>query len=141
MFAVSNGLNPTFGGIVTAQGFVSSLGIAGTSAVAQTIILKTNGTTPVNVFGALNGFSGSFTSFSVIAIGGTAANITLKTGVAGVSTTVAVIAKGATAGAIIGSGIAASAFVASGTATIESSVAGTDAAGGGNAQVELNFTS
>lgn len=54
--AVPNGLNPDFGGRVSALGFEGTHG----HGVSVTCV-KTNGTTNVNVFGATVGFDGTIT--------------------------------------------------------------------------------
>jgi hypothetical protein len=125
-----NGLNPSFAGIVKALTFKDDVGSA------RTVFVKTNGATHVTVFGTTNLVNGTIVGVKVTAIGGTAANIILATNNGGV---LATIAKGATAGAVTGSGIAFSAFTYDGTCEVYSSVAGTDAAGGGNAIVEVSF--
>jgi len=55
--ATPNGLNPTFGGRVGAQGF-ATLHNKGIGCV----VVDTNSTTAVDVFGTTNGFTGTITT-------------------------------------------------------------------------------
>lgn len=85
------------------------------------IVVKTNGTTPVNVFPTGLPFSLTYTAMVSIALDTTAGTITLANGV----NTVATIAKGATQGALVGATSYANTVQTRGTpATVVSSSAG-----------------
>lgn len=99
------------------------------------IAVKTNGTTPVNLFGTTNGFAGTITSVSAISQDGTAGTITVATSLisGGAATKIAdSIVKGAI-GATTGTIMTATAFTSAGTTTVVSS-------SGGNAIVTAIFT-
>ncbi len=127
-----------FSGPISAQSIQSVLVplVSGTytsgtmRAIPQKILVQTNGTTEVNVFGTTNPVSGTFLGARVIAKDDITADITLQHTSAG--TVVFTIAKGS-AGAVKGSVFGAVAFAADATATIKSSAAT------GNALVELDF--
>ena len=99
-------------------------------AIPQKIVVSTNGTTEVNVFSALNPFSGTLLGAKIVSKDDANGNITLQHTSAG--TTVFTIAKGS-AGAIKGSYFAPTAFGINGTMTVKSSTST------GNALVELDF--
>lgn len=129
MFAVANQQNPAFDGVIKA------LGVTTTYNLEQVIRVATNGTTPVAIFGATNGITGTFTGIKTISKDNVLGNVTLATATANGQqpTTVAVVAKGS-AGFVMGSYVAAPvAFVAAGSASIVSSTTG-------NALVEIYFT-
>lgn len=129
---MANDNNKQFSGPVVAQTFVENL-VSNTSPtrwIKKTIILDTNGTTEVDVFGATNGIAGTFTGARIMPKDDTNGNITLQHTIAG--TVVFLIAKGS-AGAVKGSAFAPVAFAATGTATIKSSGASA------NARVEIDF--
>ncbi len=98
-------------------------------AIPEKVIVITNGTTEVNVFGTTNPFSGIFLDAKILAKDDLNGDITLQHTSA--STVVFTISKGS-AGAIKGSYFAATAFTAGATATVKSS-------GTGNAVVEIDF--
>lgn len=129
----ANGHAPFFPGPVAAQAFQSTV-VGDPTKIPQRIVVATNGTTPVNVFGATNGFAGTFTGVAkVISIDGTGGSISLKNNPAGTETTVfTTLGKGIGQGSMIGTYFPAVAFSSTGTATIQSSSAG-------NAVVELDF--
>lgn len=130
--------SPNFSGPVSAPSFQSTAVpvASGTytandiRAIPQKIIIATNGTTEVNVFGATNPFSGTFLGARIIPKDDANGNITLQHTSAG--TTVFTIAKGS-AGAVKGSYFAPTAFAINGTATVKSSSATA------NALVEIDF--
>jgi hypothetical protein len=133
-----DGFAPGFPGPVHAQSFQSTLvsPVAGTyteqsvRVIPDKILVMTNGTTEVNVFGSTNPVSGTFLGARIIAKDDANGNVTLQHTAAG--TTVFTIAKGS-AGAMKGSYFAAVAFVAGATATVKSSTTT------GNALVEIDF--
>lgn len=128
---MANENNQQFAGPVVAQNFIDNqLGNTGaTRWIKKTVVLDTNGTTEVNVFGATNGVAGTFIGSKIISKDDTAGNITLQHTSAG--TVVFTIAKGSQ-GAVTGSAFAATSFAATGTATIKSSTSS-------NARVEIDF--
>jgi hypothetical protein len=128
--SVPFGFSPSFPGPVTAQIFKDTVG------TVRTIVVKTNGTTAVNVFGTTNGIGGTLVGMRTTAIGGTAATVTLRDNT---ESLVCAIAKGGTAGAHIGTAFSYVAFVSTGTMSLVSSVNGTDTVGGGNALVYVDF--
>lgn len=99
-------------------------------AITQKILVATNGTSEVNVFGTVNPFSGTLIAARIIAKDDDDGNITLQHTSSG--TVVFTIAKGS-AGAVTGSYFAPARFGLNGTMTVKSSVAT------GNALVELDF--
>lgn len=129
-----NGLNPQFGGLVTGPGMVrTTVPVNGTNIrymKHETVVVHTNGTTEVDVFGTTNGFAGTFLGARVISKDATVANITLQHTVAG--TVVFTIAKGSQ-GVVSGTFFNHAAFASNGTATIKSSSAS------GQAIVEIDF--
>jgi len=95
------------------------------------VAVSTNGTSPVNVFGA-GGAPCALTVTSVVSISKdtTAGNIILKQA----ANTVATIAKGTTSGALVGAAsLANTVYAASDVCTVESSSAG-------NSYVLITFT-
>ena len=126
---MSNRLNPTFPGKVTALGFAGTKG-----TLINTAFVKTTGTTPVSVFGSTAGdaagFAGSFVGMRITSKDNANGNITLK-GTGGA--TVATIAKGSQ-GAVTGTVISAYAFTATSTPTLVSSANSADV------DVEVLFT-
>lgn len=96
-----------------------------------TVAIATNGTTPVNVFGAGGAPCNlTVTSVMVISKDTTAGNIVLKQA----ANTVATIAKGTAAGAVLGAtSLANAAYTAADVCTVESSSAG-------DAKVIITFT-
>jgi len=128
---MANENNVQYAGPVVAQNFIENLvGNAGaTRWIKKTVILDTNGTTEVNVFGTTNGISGTFVGARIVPKNDANANITLQHTSAG--TVVFTIAKGSE-GAVKGSAFTATAFVGSATATVKSSSTA-------NARVEIDF--
>lgn len=130
--------SPQFIGPVTAQSFQTSsvptvTGVYTANnirAVPQTIVVATNGTTEVNVFGSVNPFSGTFLNAKILSKNDANGNITLQHTSAG--TTVFTIAKGS-AGAVKGSYFAPTAFAINSTATVKSSTST------GDVLVEIDF--
>ena len=113
--AQPNQLNPKFAVVDSLHG----------NGVSITCV-STNATTPVILFGNPSVFSGTITGCFLIAKGGTAANITLKSGNA--ASTVCTIAKGTSTGALVGASSLSNTTI-SGSATIQivSSGANTEA--------------
>jgi len=132
----SNGLNPQYAGLQTQQGLVNTfVPVNGTNiryAKHNTVVVLTNGTTEVNVFGPTNGFAGTFLGARIISRDDANGNITLQNNPAGTATTIFTIAKGSEGG-VKGSYFSHVAFSSGGTATIKSSAAT------GQAIVELDF--
>lgn len=96
------------------------------------VVVSTNGTTPVNVFGTTNGFAGTVTAVTITGLDGTNANI----GLANTAGTVATVAKGSTAGLVTGATtLTNTAFTTAGTMTIVSTTAS-----GGAARVVIEYT-
>lgn len=94
------------------------------------VTVSTNGTSPVDVFGATVPFAGTVTGVFVESLDTTAGNIT----VADTAGTIATIAKGTSTGAMVGGGtLANTSFSAGNTFTVVSSSAG-------NARVTITFT-
>jgi len=119
-------------GPVSAQSFQTSL-VGDPTKIPQTIKIKTNGTTPVDVFGTTNGVAGSFTGIAkVIPMDSTIGIVTLKQNIGGSETTVFTVNKGGVQGSFNGTYFAGVAFDADGTAQVVSSTAG-------NAIVEIDF--
>jgi len=112
--ATPNGLNPTFGGRVGAQGF-ATLHNKGIGCV----VVDTNSTTAVDVFGTTNGFTGTITGVFVNALGGTGNTITLK---GSNGATIATVVESSTAGLLVGptSALANTAIDLTGTCTVVS---------------------
>jgi hypothetical protein len=96
-----------------------------------TVAVNTNGTTPVNVFGAGGApVALTITSITSTALDTTTGNIITKQA----ANTVATIAKGATAGALVGAvSLANATYAAADVCTVESSSAG-------NSTVLITFT-
>ncbi len=127
--AQPNGNSPQFPGPVSAQSYQSTL-TGDVTDIPQRVIVATNGTTEVNVFGTTNGFAGTLTGTArIISKDDTSGNITLQHTSAG--TTVFTIAKGSE-GAMKGTAFSATSFASTGTMTVKSSSAG-------NAVVEIDF--
>ena len=127
--ATPNGLNPDFGGSVSATGFDASH--AGGVSITAVAITGSACTTSVNVFGSANKFTGVITGVFLSAINTTAANITIAT----TAGTVATIAKGTSAGVLVGSAALANTAIAlDGTVTVVSSSAS------GTAYVFITYT-
>jgi len=125
-----NGFSPSFPGPASAQAFNSTLK---THAIPQTLIVSTNGTTKVNVFGTTNPIGGTILSVKAISQDVTAGFITVTKNDAGTEAAVATnIVKGTTVGTVVGTVMSATAFAANGTMTVVSS-------SGGNATVEIEF--
>jgi len=110
---VPNGLNPSFLGKVTANGF-DARHARGTSITVATC----NGTTAVNVFGTTNDFEGTLTGVFVAAMGRTAQTITVYT----TAGTVGTVTTGNTVGSVTGLNavIANTALTIAGTCRIAS---------------------
>ncbi len=117
------------GTLTVASGAITG-GKLSTLAGYYAVAVKTNGTTPVNVFGATNGFAGTITSVTSIAQDATASFITMATNAANVATN---IVKGTAIGGVAGTVMSATAFTAGGTLTVVSS-------GSGNSIVVATFT-
>jgi len=120
-------------GPIAAQTVVETL-VGNTGAtrwIKKTIVLDTNGTTEVPIFGTTNGIAGTFIGASIVSKDDANGNITLQNNPAGTVSTIFTIAKGSQ-GASKGSAFAAVAFSATGTATVKSSAAS-------NARVEIDF--
>ena len=101
-----------------------------TGKIYSTVAARTNGTTPVNVFGATVPFGATVTGAYLVADDATAGNVTI----ASTAGTLATIAKGTTAGALVGATSIANPTIASGnTFTVVSSSAG-------NGTVFITFT-
>lgn len=117
-------------GPIVAQTVVENIvgNTAATRWIKKTIVLDTNGSTEVNVFGTTNGIAGTFVGARIIPKDDANGNITLQHTSAG--TVVFTIAKGSQ-GAVKGSAFAATAFAATGTATVKST--------SGNCRVEIDF--
>jgi len=128
---MANDNNKQFSGPVAAQTVVETLvgNTAATRWIKKTIVLDTNGTTEVDVFGTTNGIAGTFIGARITSKDDANGNITLQHTSAG--TVVFTIAKGSM-GAVKGSAFAATSFAATGTATIKSSASS-------NARVEIDF--
>ena len=91
--AVPNGLNPSF------QGVIKAAAVAGKDLNGeQSVNRSTSGTSVVNLFGTTVGFSGTITSFHIIAEGGLNSTITLSMGGLVIST----ILQGTTTRAMLG---------------------------------------
>ena len=128
--AQSDGNSPMFPGIVVAQGFVSTSKL---HSVPQKVVVSTNGTTKVKVFGTTNGFAGTILSVKAIAQDTTGGFITLTKNDSGSEVNIATsIVKGTTIGGVAGTAMSATAFASTGTMTVVSSSAG-------NATVEIDF--
>lgn len=128
---MANDNNRQYAGPLAAQTMVETL-VGNTGAtrwIKKTVVLDTNGTTEVNVFGATNGISGTFIGAKIISKDDANGNITLQHTSAG--TVVFTIAKGSE-GSSKGSAFAATTFASTGTATVKSSAAA-------NARVEIDF--
>lgn len=133
-----NRFSPSFPGPLAAQSISRTLfqAVTGTytqqatRAIPETVVVQTNGTTEVNVFGTTNPISGTFLAARIISQDDANGNITLQHTSAG--TTVFTIAKGS-AGAVKGSYFAATPFAINATATVKSSSATA------NAYVEIDF--
>jgi hypothetical protein len=122
-----DGNSPQFPGPVLAQAFVTPTG------EAMRRIVRTNGTTKVNVFGTTNGISGTILGVKTIAQDATGGFITLTKNDTGTEAGIASnIVKGTTVGGVAGTAFSATAFAATGTMTVVSSSAG-------NAVVEIDF--
>ena len=100
------------------------------------VVVETNGTTPVNVFGTTNGFNGSVTLVVATAKDATASNITLKNNPAGTELTIATIAKGTAEGGVVGS----SALVASTVAFSSTGTMQIVSSGSGNVRAAIFYT-
>lgn len=123
----ANGASPQFIGPVHATGFTTG------SETSMKKIVRTNGTTKVDVFGTTNGISGTITNVKTISQDTTAGFITLTKNDSGTATNIAAnIVKGTTVGGVAGTAFSATAFAATGTMTVVSSSAG-------NAIVEIDF--
>lgn len=128
---MANDNNKQFLGPVAAQTVIETL-VGNTGAtrwIKKTVVLDTNGTTEVNVFGTTNGISGTFIGARITSKDEANGDITLQHTSAG--TVVFTIAKGSQ-GVVKGSAFAAASFAATGTATVKSSAAS-------NARVEIDF--
>ena len=122
-----NGLGPAYQGPVLAQGFATPYG------TSQRIVVSTNGTTKVNVFGTTNPFGGTITNVKTVAQDATAGFITLTKNDTGSASNIAAnIIKGTSVGGVAGTAMSATAFAYGGTMTVVSSSAG-------NALVEIDF--
>ena len=118
---------PGYSGPLVAQAFVTPTG------EAMRKVVRTNGTTAVNVFGTVNGVAGTILGVKTIAQDATAGFITLTKNDSGSATNIATnIVKGTTIGGVAGTAMSATAFAATGTMTVVSSSAG-------NAIVEIDF--
>lgn len=128
---MANENNLQFSGPVVAQTFIENLvGNSGkTRWIKKTVVLDTNGTTEVDVFGTTNGIAGTFIGARTVAKDDANGNITLQHTSA--ATVLFTIAKGSE-GAVKASAFTPTAFAATGTATVKSSAAG-------NARVEIDF--
>jgi hypothetical protein len=128
---MANDNNKQFSGPVAAQTVVETLvgNSAATRWIKKTVVLDTNGSTEVDIFGTTNGIAGTFIGMRSTAKDTSAGNITLQHTIAG--TVVCSIAKGTSGGGVVGSAFPATAFAATGTATVKSS--------GGNSRVEIDF--
>lgn len=134
--AQPDGFSPQFPGNVVAKGFISTLVPVNGTLIRfmkhNTVTVKTNGTSEVDVFAATNPISGTFLGARILNKDDANGNITLQHTSAG--TTVFTIAKGSQ-GVIKGSVFAATAFASGATATVKSSAAAA------NADVEIDFIS
>lgn len=125
-----NGFGPQYPGPVNAQGFVSTIK---QHAVPQKLVVSTNGTTKVDVFGTTNPVSGTILSVKTISQDTTAGFVTVTKNDAGSEVTVAnAIVKGNVIGTVAGTAMSAVAFAKGGTMTVVSSSSG-------NATVEIDF--
>lgn len=125
-----NGFNPLVPGVAGAQAFVRTLK---THAIPERLVVNTNGTTKVNVFGTTNPISGTILNVKTISQDTTAGFVTLTKNDSGSEVNVAAnIVKGNTIGAVAGTAMSATAFAINGTMTVVSSSAG-------NAIVEIDF--
>lgn len=87
----------------------------------RTIVVDTNGTTPVNILGATSILGGVIKAVTITALDTTAGNIIVKVG----ANPVVTVAKGVTAGALVGGTTLSNTTLAVGDVfTVESSSAG-----------------
>jgi hypothetical protein len=114
-------------GTRTSSSFKTAIG-----STSYEVVANTSGTSNVNVFGATNGFAGTVTAVTVVALDGTNASITL----ANTAGSVVVIAKGSTAGAVTGgTTLTNTGFTTTGTMIVTSSISA-----GGAARVVVEYT-
>ena len=126
---ISNAGAVTIGSSAISTAKIADAAVTGAKLVTTkgyfSVATKTNGTTPVNVFGSTNGFVGSITSVIAIAQDATAGSVSLIKGEAGVDTNIAhKIEVNGGLGSVKGTVVAITGFSSTGTMQVVSNTAG-----------------